>query len=411
MNRWKHLTTLALVAGALAGCGGGDGGSKPDGAQSEAVTPVSEMKPGEKFSMETPLEVEGSQVSHYVVYGVTPTGALVDSSQPGLLDGVRVSILESVQRNGGDSAVQGSSGSGASTFVDPASLRRKQVEFYQQLWNAMAEHEGTRDPQAILAEIDDLDGRIVDLMDDVGASGVTLQQYLDFYDRMDEMPAFASKQLPELNLREALAAQDNASVFDETPPACGPGLTRVVSQSGLYSYCRTGTAQVKAQAKVSTLASSSVLSEKGEPSIAGILKSSLSNEDLMALMLRVQQERSGLLEQQLKAEMEAVQAKNARAQDLQQALSQNGQNDQLWRDFCAQKANVDMDCTGKDAAGFGVVMVNRVKTMIDSSGNSQQMDMLRLQNLSAKRNEAFEQMTALIKKMQDVRSSIIGNMR
>ena len=408
MNRWKHITTLALVAGALVGCGGGDGGSKPDGAQSEAVTPVSEMKPGERFSMETPLEVEGSQVSHYVVYGVTPTGALVDSSQPGLLDGVRVSILESVQRNGGDSAVQGS---GASTFVDPASLRRKQVEFYQQLWNAMAEHEGTRDPQAILAEIDDLDGRIVDLMDDVGASGVTLQQYLDFYDRMDEMPAFASKQLPELNLREALAAQDNASVFDETPPACGPGLTRVVSQSGLYSYCRTGTAQVKVQAKVSTLASSSVLSEQGEPSIAGILKSSLSNEELMALMLGMQQERSGLLEQQIKAQMEKEQARNARIQDLQQALSQNGKDDQLWRDFCAQKTNLDLDCAGKDASGFGVVMFNQVKTVMDSLSPSQQIDMLRLQSALAKRNEAFEQMAALIRKMQDARTSIIGNMR
>ena len=408
MNRWKHITTLALVAGALVGCGGGDGGSKPDGAQSEAVTPVSEMKPGERFSMETPLEVEGSQVSHYVVYGVTPTGALVDSSQPGLLDGVRVSILESVQRNGGDSAVQGS---GASTFVDPASLRRKQVEFYQQLWNAMAEHEGTRDPQAILAEIDDLDGRIVDLMDDVGASGVTLQQYLDFYDRMDEMPAFASKQLPELNLREALAAQDNASVFDETPPACAAGLTRVVSQSGLYSYCRTGTAQVKAQAKVSTLASSSVLSEQGEPSIAGILKSSLSNEELMALMLGMQQERSGLLEQQIKAQMEKEQARNARIQDLQQALSQNGKDDQLWRDFCAQKTNLDLDCAGKDASGFGVVMFNQVKTVMDSLSPFQQMDMLRLQSALAKRNEAFEQMAALIRKMQDARTSIIGNMR
>ena len=408
MNRWKHLTTLALVAGALVGCGGGDGGSKPDGAQSEAVTPVSEMKPGERFSMETPLEVEGSQVSHYVVYGVTPTGALVDSSQPGLLDGVRVSILESVQRNGGDSAVQGS---GASTFVDPASLRRKQVEFYQQLWNAMAEHEGTRDPQAILAEIDDLDGRIVDLMDDVGASGVTLQQYLDFYDRMDEMPAFASKQLPELNLREALAAQDNASVFDETPPACAAGLTRVVSRSSLYSYCRTGTAQVKGQAKVSTLASSSVLSEQGEPSIAGILKSSLSNEELMALMLGMQQERSGLLEQQIKAQMEKEQARNARIQDLQQALSQNGKDDQLWRDFCAQKTNLDLDCAGKDASGFGVVMFNQVKTVMDSLSPSQQIDMLRLQSALAKRNEAYEQMTALIRRMQDVRTSIIGNMR
>ena len=131
----------------------------------------------------------------------------------------------------------------------------------------------------------------------------------------------------------------------------------------------------------------------------------------MALMLGMQQERSGLLEQQIKAQMEKEQARNARIQDLQQALSLNGKDDQLWRDFCAQKANLDLDCAGKDASGFGVVMFNQVKTVMDSLSPSQQIDMLRLQSALAKRNEAFEQMAALIRKMQDARTSIIGNMR
>lgn len=43
--------------------------------------------------------------------------------------------------------------------------------------------------------------------------------------------------------------------------------------------------------------------------------------------------------------------------------------------------------------------------------DAQQTDMLRLQSLSNKRNEAFDVMTNFIKKMQDSRSSIIGNMR
>lgn len=51
------------------------------------------------------------------------------------------------------------------------------------------------------------------------------------------------------------------------------------------------------------------------------------------------------------------------------------------------------------------------KSGIDSLSNSQQMDMLRLQSLSNKRNEAFDVMTNFIKKMQDNRSSILGNMR
>ncbi len=55
--------------------------------------------------------------------------------------------------------------------------------------------------------------------------------------------------------------------------------------------------------------------------------------------------------------------------------------------------------------------IENLKSMIDSQSNSQQMDMLRLQSLSNKRNEAFELMTNFIKKMQDSRSSIVANLR
>lgn len=55
--------------------------------------------------------------------------------------------------------------------------------------------------------------------------------------------------------------------------------------------------------------------------------------------------------------------------------------------------------------------IQTVKSQIDGMSNSQQMDMLRLQSLSNKRNEAFELMTNFIKKMQDSRNSVIGNMR
>ena len=55
--------------------------------------------------------------------------------------------------------------------------------------------------------------------------------------------------------------------------------------------------------------------------------------------------------------------------------------------------------------------ITKVKGMIDAAGNSQQMDMLRLQSMSNKRNEAFYVMTNFVKKMQESRSSIIGNMR
>ncbi|KGD93690.1 hypothetical protein JL37_14700 [Achromobacter sp. RTa] len=52
-----------------------------------------------------------------------------------------------------------------------------------------------------------------------------------------------------------------------------------------------------------------------------------------------------------------------------------------------------------------------IKSQVDALGNTQQTEMLRLQGMTGKRNEAFDVMTNFIKKMQDSRSSIIGNMR
>lgn len=52
-----------------------------------------------------------------------------------------------------------------------------------------------------------------------------------------------------------------------------------------------------------------------------------------------------------------------------------------------------------------------IKSDIDSLNNTQQMEMLRLQSLTNKRNEAFDVMSNFVKKMQDSRSSIISNMR
>ena len=55
--------------------------------------------------------------------------------------------------------------------------------------------------------------------------------------------------------------------------------------------------------------------------------------------------------------------------------------------------------------------IAKVKVKIDELSSSQQMDMLRLQSLSNKRNEAFDIMTNLMKKTEENRSSIIKNMQ
>lgn len=56
-------------------------------------------------------------------------------------------------------------------------------------------------------------------------------------------------------------------------------------------------------------------------------------------------------------------------------------------------------------------LIPTISSRIDGLNSTQQLDMLRLQSLTNKRNEAFDIMTNFIKKMQDGRSSIVGNMR
>lgn len=56
-------------------------------------------------------------------------------------------------------------------------------------------------------------------------------------------------------------------------------------------------------------------------------------------------------------------------------------------------------------------LIQNITSRIDSLNSSQQLEMLRLQSLTNKRNEAFDVMTNVVKKMQDSRSSIVGNLR
>ncbi|MBU5355305.1 hypothetical protein KQI74_23895 [Paenibacillus barcinonensis] len=119
--------------------------------------------------------------------------------------------------------------------------------------------------------------------------------------------------------------------------------------------------------------------------------SSLSNVDISSMdietaLMMVQQERARLLDAQLQSQIQVVQQRNQQIAELNAQLQ------------AAQQR-------GDQAA------VQSLKGQIDALSNSQQMDMLRLQSLSNKRNEAFDLMTNFIKKMQDSRSSIIGNMR
>lgn len=111
--------------------------------------------------------------------------------------------------------------------------------------------------------------------------------------------------------------------------------------------------------------------------------SSFQGMDLENALLAVQSQRAGLLEDQLKNQLEQVQVRNAEISKLNERLA---------------------TCKNEEERAL-------IKQQMDTLANSQQMDTLRLQSLSNKRNEAFDTMTNFIKKMQDNRSSILTNMR
>ena len=194
----------------------------------------------------------------------------------------------------------------------------------------------------------------------------------------------------------------------------------------------------------------------------------LKGMDLETAMMMVQTRRTELLESQLKDQIDQVSKRNDQIAKLNSALSElnralnlfdgDAKSTDVLHKQKAWKGEVDnsypieravnsalieagltnLDLTKNTGGGGGVTntrnpdgsevrmpngvrgdcskgqldaAIQKIKGLIDAESNSQQMDMLRLQSLSNKRNEAFDLMTNFIKKMHDGRASIVGNMR
>lgn len=147
----------------------------------------------------------------------------------------------------------------------------------------------------------------------------------------------------------------------------------------------------------------------------------LSSMDIETALQAVQSERAKLLESQLQTQIQEVQKRNDAVSKLNECLYQLNSlratdaadnHYSVSDELVAQLTNAGLSAPGKQLTSQELdTYIQNLKGSIDAQSNSQQMDMLRLQSLSNKRNEAFDVMTNFIKKMQDSRSSIIGNMR
>ncbi|MER1958957.1 MAG: hypothetical protein ABS942_16360, partial [Solibacillus sp.] len=152
--------------------------------------------------------------------------------------------------------------------------------------------------------------------------------------------------------------------------------------------------------------------------------------DLESALMAKQSQRASLLEGPVKNQLDEVTERNKKIgelnstiSDMRNILGSMGDNapnqlSELQGDLKGKFDEVKkvLESYGVDSSKITTkneleLAIENAKRLIDQQSNSQQMDMLRLQSLSNKRNEAFDLMTNFIKKMQDNRSSIIGNMR
>ena len=177
----------------------------------------------------------------------------------------------------------------------------------------------------------------------------------------------------------------------------------------------------------------------GAPAVGGVSSANIQGMDIETALMMVQAQRTTLLDAALKSQIQEVQNRNDTVTHLNEAMSSanhilatfgadakpeavfganltHEKRDELLASFTKEfgEAGVNLTEVLKDGQLTKAEidgLITNTNGMIDAASNSQQMDMLRLQSMSNKRNEAFDVMTNFVKKMQDSRSSIIGNMR
>jgi len=170
---------------------------------------------------------------------------------------------------------------------------------------------------------------------------------------------------------------------------------------------------------------------------SGVSAASIQSMDLETAIMLVQTERANNLDAQLKVQLADVAKRNEAIADLNKLLSDiraqrpSGATDSTATLNAALSSR--MAAAGLTVSGTGITtnassgasssvtytmtqakfdtIAEEIKSKIDAASNSQQMDMLRLQSLSNKRNEAFEIMSNFVKKMSDSRANIVSNMR
>ena len=118
------------------------------------------------------------------------------------------------------------------------------------------------------------------------------------------------------------------------------------------------------------------------------LPASAQVQDIQQLMMALAQQRTAMLEQVTKTQVGTIQANNQKLVALQQELAKTGSN---------PVANA--------------AQIAAIKQQIAALNNTAQLDMIKLQSMVGKQNQALEMMSNLLQKLAATKDAIIGNIR
>ena len=139
--------------------------------------------------------------------------------------------------------------------------------------------------------------------------------------------------------------------------------------------------------------------------------------DLGALILLLQSQRINELDKTIADQMKKIAAVNEKLKMLNEmlALCRKCSKDKIpptkeLKDLC-KKYGIGMPSGDKYTDTDWLTLTLDIQSHIDSLNSQSQLDMIRLQGLINKRNQAFEMASSFLKKDQQTRDSIIGNFR
>ena len=196
--RRQRLAPSAFAAAcvlSLAACGGGNDDDT-----------AARLEVGDIYTVESVTEGGVATVRSFQVNGVSTQGELRPTASDDLVPGVLVPLPLEV-----DSA----------KFVNPDRFKPISPEAlrrtYFKLVRAKAQPDGKLDIQAAVEEIADLDDDIASIHLDLERSGLTPAQYLEVYDTLDQVPAFASQDDAEL---QAMRFFDDVEEYELQGASC-----------------------------------------------------------------------------------------------------------------------------------------------------------------------------------------------